>query len=482
MAGTATLRFDIVGNGKDAQRAANRTGAAYDRMGRRVYGAGTRAGKSQRKVSRLGAAFGTAAKRYGPLAAAAAGYGILKFGTASIKAASDVQQSFGAIDSVFGRNSAKVKRWANNAATQVGLAKSEYANLAVVLGSMLKNTGIEDYAGQTKRLVALGSDLAATFGGTTKQAVEALGATLRGEYDPIEQYGVSIKQSDINTRLAAKGLGKLTGKSLRQAQQTERLKLIYKQTTKAQGQFKRETGSLAHQQQVLGAKFENLKATLGEKLLPVATKVTKWLSETVSGTNRTGKVIRRLAQIYRAYVKPALAGFKDGLRIVRNGLDDATGSSRNTRRMFRRLGDIGQTVARIMGGRVGDAFRILGRVIVIQIGTIGAIIGAISRLVGWLRSAAGAVDALYDKLGALKTFGGLGGLVGGLLRSADPMQGLARAGGAGMVGAAGAAPQVSVTSTPQVTVLLDGRALDARFVRVFHDELDSVGVSIRRGR
>src|SRR4030095_3780794 len=62
-------------------------------------------------------------------------------GKVAVDAASRTEQAIGAVDSVFGKNAGVVKRWASSAATDVGLAKSEYLELASVMGAQLKNMG-----------------------------------------------------------------------------------------------------------------------------------------------------------------------------------------------------------------------------------------------------------------------------------------------------------------------------------------------------
>jgi phage-related protein len=203
--------------------------------------------------------------------AAAAVAGITAFGKAAIDSASRTQQAMGAVDSVFGRNAGQVKKWAAGAATSVGLAKSEYGELASVLGAQLKNMGLpmKQVAGQTNDLITLGADLAATYGGTTAEAVEALSAAFRGETDPIERYGVSVKQADIAAQQAADGTDKLTGAAGKQAKTMALLELVNKQTADAQGQFARESDSAAGAAQIAAAQYENMKSNLGTALLPV---------------------------------------------------------------------------------------------------------------------------------------------------------------------------------------------------------------------
>lgn len=214
---------------------------------------------------------------------AVAGAAAAKFGADSVKAASDAQQSLGATETVFGKFADTVVKRSNAAADAVGLSANEYRELANVVGASLTGAGVplKKATDLTDQLNKRAADMAATFGGTTKEAIESVSSLLRGEADPIEKYGVSIKQSDVSARLAAQGLSGLTGEAKKQAEIQARLDLLMQKTAKTQGAFGRESDTLAHQQQVLGAKFENIKAKLGTALLPILTKAAAFVSDKV---------------------------------------------------------------------------------------------------------------------------------------------------------------------------------------------------------
>ncbi len=218
------------------------------------------------------------ARAAAPAGVAVAAIGAI--GSAAASSASELQQSQGAVESVFQGQAATIIDASQRSADSVGLAASEYQNLSVVLGSQLKNMGtpMDEVAGKTGDLITLGSDLAATFGGTTADAVSAISSLLRGERDPIERYGVSIKQADINARLAAEGLDGLTGDAARAAESQVTLALLSEQTAAAQGQFARETDSAAGSQQIANAKWEDARAALGERLLPLVTALSGAMS------------------------------------------------------------------------------------------------------------------------------------------------------------------------------------------------------------
>jgi len=136
------------------------------------------------------------------------------------------------------------------------------------LGSVLKQSGFEmgDVAVETKNLVGLASDLAATYGYDVSEALTGMTALFRGEYDPIEKFGVAMKQSEVNALLAARGQNKLTGATLRQATAQARLDILYNRSQDAQASYAQQSDSLFVAQKNLQASFENIKASLGASL------------------------------------------------------------------------------------------------------------------------------------------------------------------------------------------------------------------------
>jgi hypothetical protein len=225
-------------------------------------------------------AFGVAAAKGFDLiggSALKAGEAIGEFIGDSIDAASDLQQSTGGVESVFGELSGKVEAFGKTAAESIGLSKNAVNELATVLGSQLQGMGfdLDEAANKTLLLEQRGADLAATFGGTTKDAVEAISSLLRGERDPIEKYGVSIKDVDVKARILADGLDTSTAAAEKHATATASLELLLESTAKAEGRFADEAGTAAGAAQRQAAKMENLRAKLGDKLLPIQEAVTE---------------------------------------------------------------------------------------------------------------------------------------------------------------------------------------------------------------
>lgn len=252
--------------------------------------------------------FGNTMSRLALPAAVALG-ALVKFGQGAVQAASRSEQAMGALDAVFGRNASKVRQWADDAADSLGLARSEYGELATVIGSQLRNAGLplDQVTNKTRDLIATGADLAAMYGGTTRQAVEALSSALKGETDPIERYGATITAAAVSAEMAAQGLDGLTGKAAAQAKAQATLALITKQTALAQGAAAREYDSAAASSQRLSAQFENMQADLGKALLPLMVRLGNALADAAKWASNNTRTVQILAGVFGGLAVAVLA-------------------------------------------------------------------------------------------------------------------------------------------------------------------------------
>jgi hypothetical protein len=229
-------------------------------------------GEVQSSGKRLGGSFG---KMFAVAGGALAAVGVGSFLKGAITGAGELEQSVGALDTIFGKSAEKMHGWSRDAAQSVGLTRNEFNELGTLIGSQLKNggTAMDQLAPKTRELVTAGADLSAMFGGSTKDAVAALSSALKGERDPIERYGVSLNQAKIDAEAAALGFEKVGGALSDEAKQAATLSLISKQTADAHGTFAKESNTLAGQQQRLSASWGNMKTQLGTALLPAITSI-----------------------------------------------------------------------------------------------------------------------------------------------------------------------------------------------------------------
>jgi hypothetical protein len=218
----------------------------------------------------------------GKVGGALASFGIaakgIQFGKEAITQARDLERNLFGLSTVFDSLTPQMLDFAKGA-EDIGLSQSKAAKASVFIGSVLKQSGfaMNDVAKETQNLVALGTDLAALYGYDVQEALLGMTALFRGEYDPIEKFGVAMKQSEINSELAARGQDKLQGAARRNAEQTIRLELLYQRAADAMGAFTAQSGSLYTEQKKLGATFENMQATIGAALLPAVTDLNEQL-------------------------------------------------------------------------------------------------------------------------------------------------------------------------------------------------------------
>ena len=221
------------------------------------------------------------------------------FASEMIGAASTAEQAVGGVQAVFKEFGDGILETAKNADRALGLSSNSYNELATSMGALLKNQGLKDFAGDTQRLVGLGADLAAQYGGSTKDAVEAINSLMRGEANPIERYGVSLNATAVNAELAARGQSKLTGAALETAKAQARLDILFRQTADAQGAFARESDTFEGKQQRAAAMWENLQAKMGGAFLPVLTDVMGFVQDmAIPGLEKFGDGVVGVIDIF----------------------------------------------------------------------------------------------------------------------------------------------------------------------------------------
>lgn len=216
--------------------------------------------------------------------AAAGGAVFAGYAFAATKAAADLEQAVGGTTAIFGAQKARLDEFAESAADNVGLSEQLARQLTSQLGGALKGYGysVDQAADKSMELTRLGADLAATFGGSTKDAVEALSSALRGEFDPLERYGITLNQTLIDQKAVAMGLAESTSHVSQYSRAQAALALIMERSTDAQGQFAREANTASGQAERSAAKMADAQADFGRSFLPIYAKVSEVVGSTAS--------------------------------------------------------------------------------------------------------------------------------------------------------------------------------------------------------
>lgn len=203
---------------------------------------------------------------------AAAGAMAIKIGREAVQAASDLAESTSKVGVIFGNVSTEITKFAAQAAESLGQTRIQAQNAASTFATFGKAAGLtgKDLSNFSIEFVRLASDLASFNNTSVDQAVNALGAALRGEAEPIRSYGVLLNDATLKAKAMEMGLYSGKGALDAQAKVLAAHQVVLEQTGDAQGDFARTADGMANSQKILTARLEEAKITLGEALLPVA--------------------------------------------------------------------------------------------------------------------------------------------------------------------------------------------------------------------
>lgn len=219
-------------------------------------------------------------------AAAAAGAMAIKIGIDAVKAASNLAETQSKVGVIFGESADAINKFAATAATKLGQTRQQAMDAASTFATFGKSAGLagNELVKFSTDLTTLSADLASFYNTSPEQAINAIGAALRGESEPIRAYGVLLNDATLKQEALNMGIYDGTGALSAQQKVLAAQQVILKQTSDAQGDFARTSGGLANQQRILTAQLENTKAMLGEALLPTVLKVVAFFNNSVIPT------------------------------------------------------------------------------------------------------------------------------------------------------------------------------------------------------
>lgn len=299
VATTKGLGRSVLSEFDDVERGAERTGS---RLGPKLFGglrghlskelapAPAEAEATGKKVgSKLGGGFASTLKSaVGPALAVFSAGAITGFAKTSVGAFSELEDSTAAASVVFGDSMQKIISQSATASKQMGLTKQQVINAANTFGTYGKAAGLsgDELADFATQQTQLASDMASFKGTSPEQAIEAIGAALRGETEPIRAYGVMLDDASLRQKALSMGLISTTKEALTPQNKTLAAQaLIMEQTTDAQGDFARTSTSTANIQKQLSAATADVSAKFGQVLAPAFTAARARALGTVEGVS-----------------------------------------------------------------------------------------------------------------------------------------------------------------------------------------------------
>jgi hypothetical protein len=286
--------------------------------------AGEKAGKT------FGSSFGTSFSAGKALLASTAVVAITRYVGDAVTAFSSLEDATDAASVVFGDSMSIIQKQADGAAKSIFMSKKEAIDAAITFGTFGKSAGLtgDDLAGFSTEMVQLAGDMASFRGTSTEQSIEAIGAALRGETEPIRAYGVMLDDATLRQEALSMGIIKSTKEALTPQQKVlAAQRAILKQTTDAQGDAARTADSTANVQKRLTKETENFNAAMGAKLAPTIVEVQQGLSNLMGVAEDNNAVLGPLTDTARGLatafndVTKAMSGGTEAGKLLKPFLD-----------------------------------------------------------------------------------------------------------------------------------------------------------------
>lgn len=307
---------------KATRRAHGGVGSSWSRLSGKVKAAGAQVSAAARSAGEdAGSRMGEGLKQRFSLAlgglTALVGAGALAgAANSAVNTFSQLQDATGAASVVFGENMSAIIDQAENAGETLGMTQAQVIDAANTFGTYGKAAGLsgKELAGFSTEMTALAGDMASFKGTSPEQAIEAIGAALRGEAEPIRAYGVMMDDASLKAEAMKQGLISTTKEALTPQQKSlAAYGLILAQTTDAQGDFARTADSAANVQKRLESATTNLVAQVGGLLEPAFTRARLSMLGMVNGMSgfltRVGEAQRLLGEDARTQDIAAALGF-----------------------------------------------------------------------------------------------------------------------------------------------------------------------------
>lgn len=236
--------------------------------------------RSSRKLRSIGSIL----LRVGALATAAAA-AFAPLGIASVRAASDAEESLSRFAAVFGSQTDKAAKFADDLARRVGRSSVEVKDALATYQSFFVGLGFgaEEARGLSQQMAELALDFASFNNLSDDEALGRFISALSGSSEVLDRFGINTKQAALQQELLRLGINKAWTQVTEQEKALARLNIIMRTMGDqgAVGDAVRTAGSFANQMKRLRANAKDTAIEIGRALIPVLKPVVSTLSTTL---------------------------------------------------------------------------------------------------------------------------------------------------------------------------------------------------------
>ena len=209
--------------------------------------------------------------------------GLLGAGAASVKFASDYNESLNKVQVAFGDSAGEVESFAKTTLDAFGIAEGSALDMAALFGDMATSMGLTqgEASSMSTSLVGLAGDLASFKNIGLDEAMTALNGIFTGETESLKQIGVVMTQTNLDAYALANGFGKTTSEMTQAEQVQLRYQYVLNATKNAQGDFANTADETANSMRTAKESLKELASTFGQQLLPIITPIIQKITDLI---------------------------------------------------------------------------------------------------------------------------------------------------------------------------------------------------------
>jgi hypothetical protein len=244
----------------------------------------------------------------------------------SIDAASDLQEVQGKFDVVFKGQEKVAEDWSKTLVKSYMLSEREAKQYLSSVQDLLVPMGMQSEAAakMSNEVVKLSADLGSFNNLPTAQVMGDIQSALVGNFETMKKYGVVLNETVVFQKALDMGLVSNKNEMNANIKAQVAYKLMLEGSAAAVGDADRTSENYANQMKKLMARFEDIKAVIGDQVLPV---VTQFIQEMNAWIDNNPDSIKALAELAASWVKVGAAIAKVVVDIITYSRFYAIGST-----------------------------------------------------------------------------------------------------------------------------------------------------------
>ena len=263
---------------------------------------------------------------------------LVDLGKQAIDTASQLTEVQNVVDTTFGNYSQMVEDMAKTSIQDYGMSELTTKEISSRYQAMGTAMGFAQgkMAGMSIELTKLAGDMSSFYNVSQEDVARSLQSVFTGESEPLRKYGLDLTQATLQQWALNNGLNANISAMSQAEKAMLRYQYVMANTTAAQGDFAKTSGTWANQVRILAENFKVLGATVGNVLINAFKPLVSTLNGVVASVtsavetiaNALGAIFGWTIEIYPAGSVEEYSALEN-TPVVLNDIGDSAGNAGN---------------------------------------------------------------------------------------------------------------------------------------------------------